>query len=153
MSETSRETSAITNLYRRLIDGWNQHDGAAMASLFTENGNLVGFDGSQVDGRTEIESHLSSIFAHHRPAEFVMIVRDIRLLGADSALLRAVAGMVPPGKTEIMPPLNAIQSLVVSRTGDDWRIELFQNTPAAWHGRTEDVDRLTVELQATFNDR
>jgi uncharacterized protein (TIGR02246 family) len=150
---SSTELSAVTDLYHQLIDGWNRRDGAAMAALFTEHGNMVGFDGSQVNGRDEIESHLSGIFAHHRPAEFIVIVRDIRLFGADAALLRAVAGMVPPGKSDIMRAVNAIQSLVASRHGADWRIELFQNTPAAWHDRPEDTDRLTAELQAAFNAR
>lgn len=153
MSNAGTGTSTIAPLYDRLVDGWNRCDGPAMAELFSENGSMVGFDGSQVDGRREIESHLSGIFAHHRPAEFVVIVRDIRMFTPDSALLRAVAGMVPTGKTEIMPAVDAIQSLVVSRHGDDWRIELFQNTPAAWHGRPEDFARLTAELQARFNDR
>lgn len=153
MSDTKTETSAITDLYHQLINGWNHRDGAAMAACFSDNGSMVGFDGSQVDGRAEIEAHLSGIFAHHQPAEFVVIVRDIRFFNPDSALLRAVAGMVPPGKTEIMPAVNAIQSLVASRHDTDWRIELFQNTPAAWHGRPEEVDRLTAELQAKFNDR
>lgn len=153
MNITNTETAAIVDLYRRLIDGWNQRDGAAMASVFAEDGNLVGFDGSQVNGRAEIESHLSAIFAHHQPAEFVVIVRDVRIFNSNSALLRAVAGMVPPGKTEIMPAANAVQSLVVSRDDNSWQAELFQNTPAAWHDRPDAVDRLTAELQAAFNDR
>lgn len=62
-------------------------------------------------------------------------------------LLRAVVGMVPPGADDLNPESNAIQSLV-ARLGDHgWRIVLFQNTPAAFHGRAEEVAALTDELR------
>lgn len=36
--------------------------------------------------------------------------------------------------------------MVTKKYGDDWKIELFQNTPAALHGRPEMVQQLTEEL-------
>jgi uncharacterized protein (TIGR02246 family) len=135
-------------LYRQLLAAWNAHDARAMAALFASNGNLVGFDGSSVNGRTEIEAHLAGIFAHHVTAAYVGIVREVRPLGDDVLLLRAVAGMIPPGKSEIYPAVNAVQTLVVFRSADRWSIALFQNTPAAFHGRPELVEQLTAELQA-----
>ena len=61
-------------------------------------------------------------------------------------LLRAVVGMIPPGKTEINPKTNAIQSLVVVTQDGQPRIALLQNTPAAFHERPEMVEALTAEL-------
>jgi hypothetical protein len=74
-------------------------------------------------------------------------VREVRLLGPGTALLRAVAGMVPPGQTRVNPAVNAVQSLVGQQDGVRWRIALFQNTPAAFHGRPDAVTALTAELQ------
>jgi len=62
-------------------------------------------------------------------------------------MLMAVSGMVPAGKEELDPALNAIQSLIAVRKRDGWKIALFQNTPAAWHGRPEDSKQLTEELR------
>ena len=66
------------------------------------------------------------------------------------ALIRAVAGLVPAGQTELNPALNAVQSVVASERSGVWKIDLFQNTPAAFHGRPEECERLTTELRQDF---
>ena len=66
-------------------------------------------------------------------------------------MLRAVAGMIPPGQTEINPKVNAIQTLVTQEETGKFKIVIFQNTPAAFHGRPELSLQLTSELQETFN--
>jgi hypothetical protein len=55
--------------------------------------------------------------------------------------------MVAPGNSDINPTLNAVQSLVAVRRDDTWQIQLFQNTPAAFHGRPAEVEALTEELR------
>ncbi len=144
----SSAENEVRTLYRALIAGWNKRNAAAMARLFTEAGHIIGFDGSQIDGLAAIETTMSGIFAHHRTPPFVSIVREVRLLAPETALLRAIVGMVPPGKTEVDPALNAVQSLVAVRRNRVWRIALFQNTPAALHSRPELVEQMTRELQA-----
>jgi uncharacterized protein (TIGR02246 family) len=118
-----------------------------MARLFAEDGNLVGFDGSQVDGAVAIEAAMGRIFADRQPPPFVAIVREVRMLAPDAALLRAVVGMPLPGRKNLNPAVNAIQSIVAQRRDGRWRIALFQNTPAALHGRPEASERLTEELR------
>jgi uncharacterized protein (TIGR02246 family) len=137
----------IVALYRRLLDGWNRRSAQAMAELFAEDGNVVGFDGSPIDGRAEIEAHLAMIFADHQPARYVAKVREVRLLGSSVGLLRAVAGMVPPGQTDLRPDVNVVQSLVAVQRAGRWQIALYQNTPAAFHGRPEATRALTDELR------
>ncbi len=138
-----REAAA---LYRRVIDYWNARDAAAYGALFAEGGSIVGFDGSQVDSRAEIVSHLAEIFANHPTPAYVAKVVEVRPLGPGAMLLRAVAGMVPPGGVDLRPELNAIQTLVAAMHGGDWLVEMFQSTPAAFHGRPDLVERLTAEL-------
>jgi uncharacterized protein (TIGR02246 family) len=143
----NQATTAIRELHASLLDRWNRRDAAGFAALFAPAGSVVGFDGSTVDGAEAIRAHLQQIFADHRPAAYVAIVREVRLLGPATALLRAVAGMVPPGQERVNPAVNAVQSLVVQQDGARWRIQLFQNTPAAFHGRPEAAAELTAELQ------
>lgn len=118
-----------------------------MAELFTVNGELIGFDGSLVIGCENIFSHLKPIFEQHPTPPYTSIVRGARLLGNETAILRAVAGMVPPGKSDIDPILNTHHTLVATQNEGRWRIELFQNTPAQFHGRPELVEQLTEELR------
>jgi uncharacterized protein (TIGR02246 family) len=105
-----------------------------------------------MDGRAAIDTELSRIFRDHKPARFVTIVRDLRPLGPDTVLLRAVAGMAPDGATTINAAVNAIQSMVARKVSGAWKIALFQNTPAAFHGRPELAQSLTRELQAAFDE-
>jgi uncharacterized protein (TIGR02246 family) len=144
---------AVEALYQELLSRWNDRDGRAMAVLFTEQGHMVGFDGSQADGRAAIESHLSGVFNHHPTAAFVGKIRGVDPIGDEVALLRAVAGMVPPGQPDLNPAVNAVQSMVAFREPEGWRIALFQNTPAALHGRPEDSERLTDELRQVLRER
>lgn len=137
----------LGKLYGQLLTSWNSRDADAFAALFADDGNVVGFDGSQVDGRPAIAAHLRAIFADHLTAAYVGIVREVRLLAPDVALLRAVAGMVPPGQADINPAVNTIQSLIATQRDGVWRIVLYQNTPAQFHGRPELVAQLTEELR------
>jgi uncharacterized protein (TIGR02246 family) len=73
--------TAVRELHASLLDSWNRRDAEGFASLFTAEGNVVGFDGSPVDGAVAIRHHLEQIFADHRPAAYVAIVREVRQLG------------------------------------------------------------------------
>jgi uncharacterized protein (TIGR02246 family) len=138
---------AVRDLYTSILRCWNAGDAGAFAQLFSRSGSVVGFDGSQVDGQESIEAHLAKVFSSHATAAYIGKVREVRLLGQDVVLLRAVAGMVPPGKSNLNPALNTIHTLVAANHSGHWRVELFQSTPAAFHGRPEVTDRLTSELQ------
>jgi uncharacterized protein (TIGR02246 family) len=140
--------AAVRAIYRRLLDCWDRRDGLGFAALFSSEGSIVGFDGSSMNGRREIAGHLASIFRDHPTPVYVAKIREVRLLSADVVLLRAVAGLIPRGASEIDPRLNAIQSLLARNQSDGWRIELFQNTPAAFHGQPALAEDITAELRA-----
>jgi uncharacterized protein (TIGR02246 family) len=137
----------VNALYQQLLEAWNNRSAQGMAEQFTEKGELIGFDGSQAIGRKEILSHLKPIFENHPTPPFVSKVKDIRIFGSDFAVLRAIVGMVPHGKSDFVPELNAHQTLVAVKRDNEWLIELFQNTPAQFHGRPELVEQMTEELR------
>jgi uncharacterized protein (TIGR02246 family) len=143
----STDEHEVRALYRQLLDGWNKRSADAFAAAFAEDGYTVGFDGSLMNGRAEIESGIRQIFTDHQTAAYVWKIRDVRLLSSEVAVLRAVAGMVPPGQSDLNPAVNTIQTLVAAKYAGQWRIALFQNTPAQFHGRPELVQQLTKELQ------
>jgi len=134
-----------------MLDGWNKRSASAFAAPFAEDGDLVGFDGSQMTGRAEIASTLQQIFADHLTAPYVSKVRSVRLLSPEVAILRAIVGMVPPGQVDLNPALNAHQTVVAARRNGIWRIELLQTTPAQFHGRPDLVQQMTEELRQVFS--
>lgn len=137
----------VTALYQQLLGAWNSKNARGMADLFTEDGEQIGFDGSQAIGQNEIYSHIAPIFEHHETARFVRKVKDVRFLSQDIAIVRAIAGMIAPGQSDINPNVNTHHTMVAIRAEGTWRIVLFQNTPAQFHGRPELVEQMTAELR------
>jgi uncharacterized protein (TIGR02246 family) len=146
MTEMTAHLQPAFDTYKKLLEAWNGRDADAFASVFTADGSAIGFDGSQMNGRTEIAATLGAIFADHPTANYVAHVREIRALRPGVVLVRAVAGLVARGVAELSPGLNAVQSVVVVDDGGTPRIALFQNTPAAFHGRPALSQQLTEEL-------
>jgi uncharacterized protein (TIGR02246 family) len=135
-------------LYEQLIAGWNAHDGEAMAAPFAVDGVIIGFDGSVSSGRQTIGAAMASIFADHETGRYAVKARSVRALGPQAVILRAIAGLVPPGQKAINAETNSHQTVVAEAQDGQWRIVLFQNTPAQFHGRPELVEDMTRELQA-----
>jgi uncharacterized protein (TIGR02246 family) len=143
---SDESTTEIRELYDRLLAAWNGRDAEKFAAFFGTDGVSIGFDGSTATG-PEIRDHLAGVFDDHSTASYVAKVREVRQLGADTVLLRAIVGMLPPGADRLKPDVNALQTVVAVRDGDSWRVALLQNTPAQYHGRPELVEQHTEELQ------
>jgi len=146
-------TTDIGTCYQSLIEAWNERDADAMASCFAPGGTMVGFDGSTVTGRANIAAHLEPIFRDHPTAAFVPVVREVREIGPEVALLRAIVGMVPPNSDDINPNVNASQCVVAALHDGEWMIELFQNTPAAYHGRPEAQEAHSAMIRKALRDQ
>src|SRR5258706_14440310 len=101
------ETTAIEELHKELLTCWNNQNASGMASLFTKHANVIGFDGSQMNGQVQIETELKQVFANHKTASYVWKIEEIRFLDSQAALLRAIVGMVLPGKKELNAATNA----------------------------------------------
>ena len=140
------DDAGVRALYVALLEAWNRRDADAFAALFGDDGAMIGFDGSQAAGPA-IRDHLGPVFADHPTAAYVARVREVRSLAPGVALLRAAAGMVPPGGDDLNPDVNTLQTLLAARAGDGWRIVLFQNTPAQFHGRPKLVESHTADLE------
>ena len=147
MARNEAAERAVRELYSRLIEAWNKRNARNYALVFAEDANLVGYDGSEIQGQARIGSHISEIFSHHQTASYVTLVREVRPITTGAWLLRADVGMIPPGKKELNTERNAVQVMVAVERGGEWRVALFQNTPAAWDGRKEDAEKLNEELR------
>ena len=146
MAQDVDALSEVRALYERLLEAWNTMSATDFATLFASDGNAIGFDGSQMNGQTAIRASLAAIFADHEPATYVGIIREIRFISDDVAILRADAGMVPRGGTELNDNLT-IQSLVATQDGARWKVALWQNTPASFDGRPEAREQLFADLR------
>jgi uncharacterized protein (TIGR02246 family) len=144
---------AVRELYRRVLEGWNARDAQAFAAPFREDGFSVGFDGTVHAGRATIAEQIGATFADHATGSYVGKIQDVRLVGPGAAVLRAVAGMVPPGGDDLRPDLNSVQTLTAAQIMGRWQVAAFQNTPAQFHGRPHLAQALTEELRQTLRER
>ena len=145
-------SAAARDLYSQLLEAWDKRNARNYALLFASDATLIGFDGSQINDQLQIGAHISEVFTHHQTPRYVGIVREVRSIAPDVSVLRANAGLIPPGKDDIDPALNAVQSLVAVKKGGAWKIALFQNTPAQFHMHPEQSKALTEELRARVRE-
>ncbi|MCW3121215.1 MAG: hypothetical protein JWQ38_707 [Flavipsychrobacter sp.] len=151
MEDKVTQENEVIALYMHLLEQWNKRSAAGMSGVFAANGSLVGFDGSQLNSQKEIYDVLVEIFDNFPTASYVAIVKEVRMLGDNVAMVRSVVGMVPHGEQDINPAVNAIQSTIAVKDNGEWRIALFQNTPAAFHGRPEVSELLSADLRQALS--
>src|SRR5919204_550980 len=80
------DEAAVARLYEAVISGWNARDGDAFAAPFAVDGTVIGFDGSEVDGRDAIASEMTRIFADHETAPYVAKTKSLRLQSGNVVL-------------------------------------------------------------------
>src|ERR687896_2174535 len=123
------DEAAVSGLYQQLMDGWNRGSGDAFAAVFTEDGDLVAFDGTHFKGRQEIAPFHQQLFDKWlKGSRLVGHVKDVRFLSPEVALMHAVGGTVMRGKSEPSPERDSIQTLVATRQEGEWHLAAFQNT-------------------------
>ena len=148
MTAAHPHDAAIRTLYVQFLDGWNRRSGAAVASAFADDGDIIGFDGSHHHGRLAIAADLRQIFGSHQTPAYVALIRSVRQVTPDVAVLMAHAGMIPPGGSDVEDSFHTVHTVVaVDEGAGRWRIQLLQATPAAWHQHPEARDALTEELR------
>ena len=141
------DEEAVRDLYRELMDGWNRGSGEDFAAVFTEDGDLVAFDGTHFEGRAEIAPFHQELFDKWlKGTRLVGRVKDVRFLSPDVALMHAVGSTIMPGKSEPAPERDSIQTLVATRQNGEWRLAAFQNTRLRLMGNG------TAFLVSTFSD-
>ena len=82
----------VTDLYPRLLDAWNLKNARGMADLFIENGEPIGYGGSQSMGQTEFFSHLAPIFDHRETCTVLSKVKSVRFYPKISLLSAPLQG-------------------------------------------------------------
>jgi uncharacterized protein (TIGR02246 family) len=117
--------TAVRNLAVSFEEAWNRHDAKALASLFTDDGDLINPAGREANGRAQIEA----LFTDEQSANFKtshmrQTVTRVRALAPDLAVSTnrcEVTGMRSPSNQE-MPTMNAIATFVLKNEGGAWRI-------------------------------
>ena len=138
----------VEELYANLMEAWNKRDAKAFEDLFILDGDLVGFDGTQAHGQGSIGEHLRQVFDAHATLKYVYRITGVTQISTDVAIVRAIAGMVPPGSKDFDPKLHAVHRMTAVHRGGAYRVALFQNTPARLDNRPQEIEQMTADLRA-----
>jgi uncharacterized protein (TIGR02246 family) len=77
---------AVRDVVARLTKAYNGGDAAAIASLFTPDGEMIDDEGTRVQGRQAIEQDFAAIFQLHAKAKIEIAIDSIRFLGPTLAI-------------------------------------------------------------------
>lgn len=127
----------IHTLFARMVEGWNQGNGDAMAAAFTEHADYIVATGQHLHGRREIASvhqHLfDGFFQGTRLAPLQIL--GMRYIRPDVMLVHSTGSVLMPGEDENRVAPNGLTSVLLTRDNGAWEIAAFQNTPTG-HLRT-----------------
>ena len=124
------DEAAIRALLQKCIEGWNKGSGEAFAAQFAEDSDFVSANGMHIKGRKQNASHHQQIFdTFFKGTRLWAQVKSVRFLRPDVALLHTQGTILRPGESDASPEPASIQTLTVSKHGNEWLVDAFQNTP------------------------
>jgi uncharacterized protein (TIGR02246 family) len=117
------------NLTCLMAAAWNQHDGEAYASLFTDDCDYIAYDGTWLRSREANARHHSKLFDSVLKGSRLVFEPEIRVVGLapDIAIMHAFGSVLLPWQAEVSAGRRSIQTYVLVRAAAGWRIRSFHN--------------------------
>lgn len=146
------DEAAIRELLDRMRDAWACGDGAAYASVFSDDARYVNAPGTRSIGRQAIaESHqkiFDSVLKGTRlgstyPAELHAVAPNVVLVHGGGAVLF-------PGESEQRVPPNGLITMVAVGEAGSWRFVSFSNTPTGAARNTRFLWRYLLSRLSIF---
>jgi uncharacterized protein (TIGR02246 family) len=116
---------AIRALYMEFVKEWNAHDWAALAAMWTIDGDHMEPDGAVAKGRDAVATlfkrgHEGGPFAH---THLQLNLADVWFIGSDVALVDggyAISGIRTPDGTELPERRGHLTSVLIKEDGKWW---------------------------------
>jgi uncharacterized protein (TIGR02246 family) len=119
---------AIQEVVGGMARAWNAGSGAGFAGYCEDDADFVNIYGTHARGRQAIAEGHDHIFRTvYAGSTGHYSVTQIRFLSDDIALVHLRARLLIP-QGPMAGEKNAVPSMVMRRTGEDWRIASFHNT-------------------------
>ena len=123
--------NVANEIIRRLEQAWNEGDGQAFGQPFTVDADFVDIRGEYHRGQVAIAAGHQAIF----DSIYKGSSADYKLIQArqlsNGVILAHATGVLRAPSGPLAGEHSAVQSLVLAREGDEWRIAGFHNTLVA----------------------
>src|SRR6187399_2230295 len=119
----------VENVLRQLETAWNRADGKGYAAPFAEDADFVDIRGVHHHGRGPIGQGHQAIFdTVYKGSKIAHRATDARAVAGDVIVAHGVATMETTNG--MFDGRHAINTIVLVRSGDAWRIASFHNALA-----------------------
>ncbi|MFK0252773.1 SgcJ/EcaC family oxidoreductase [Streptomyces sp. NPDC090445] len=125
-----KDLAAIAEVPERMMAAWAAQDAAAVAALFTEDATMILPGDVYKKGRAEVEGFMA--FGYAGPFKGTRVFgapKDLRFVGADTAVLITQGGVLAPGETTVAPEREIRATWVLAKQDGQWFIAAYQNSP------------------------
>jgi uncharacterized protein (TIGR02246 family) len=128
---TTIDTTPILDVLHRLDTAWAAGDADAFAAEYVEDATVV-LPGIFHQGRAAVRDYMARGFAGPlRGSRALDEPRDIRVLGADTAIVVSRTGFLTAGEQELPADRERTGTWVLTRQDGRWLVAAFAN--AATH--------------------
>jgi uncharacterized protein (TIGR02246 family) len=125
--EPTPEIAGLQKAAADFVTAYNKKDAAAIAALFTEDGEMCDITGKDLtSGRQEIKGRYEEIFAGD-PASMAVEVESVRLVAPNLAIEDGTVHLTPSGD-ENAPPRSMTYTAVLAKNAEGaWQIASTRN--------------------------
>jgi uncharacterized protein (TIGR02246 family) len=121
--ETDPAIAGLEQTAGKFISAYNQKDAAALAALFTENGEITNLTGEDtISGREDIQAHYEEIFSDKNAPAIAIEVGSVRLVAPNLAIEDGVFHLTPPGDDETPVQSTTYTAAILKNDAGVWQI-------------------------------
>ena len=136
--EIDPSIAGLEKTAEKFIIAYNHQDAAALAALFTENGEITNLSGDDtVSGRVDIQANYEDIFDNEDAPSIALEVSSVRLVAPGLAIEDGTFHLTPPGDESAPTQSTTYTAVLVKNDAGEWQIAssrgLKDVTEAAGH--------------------
>jgi uncharacterized protein (TIGR02246 family) len=123
------DQAAFNQLRQRQEDAWARGDGTAWAATFTQDGDMVTFNGDYLHGRDGITARMQHYFdTYLQGTRLLMLTEHVRYTEPDTAVIVRTGCVLWADQTTCTDEALSVNTNVLVKRHGRWLQTSFQNT-------------------------
>lgn len=125
--QASQEIAGLQKAAADFVLAYNNKDAAALAKLFTKDGEITDLTGEDLTvGREQIQARYEAVFAN-KPLQIAIEVDSVRLVAPNLAIEDGTHHLTPADDETVPPKSTAYTAVLAKDESGEWRIASTRN--------------------------